>query len=154
MPDLEWRWNGSAWVEYTGGGETGSDHTHNIDQITGLQAQLENLDTRIKKRIAALADAATIIPSSNAYEGGKVTLGGNRLLATPVGTPLDAQDYWLQIKQDATGSRTLTLSSGYATSTDVPWTLSTAANVTDVARFTYDSTTSKWRLMELVHAFV
>lgn len=47
MADLEWRWNGSAWVEYTGGGEVIGYHVHTMDQVAGLEANLENLDNRL-----------------------------------------------------------------------------------------------------------
>jgi hypothetical protein len=111
------------------------------------------VDRILQKRTGILVDGATITPTVEVTEIGKVTLAGNRTLATPAGTPVDGQDYWLHVKQDATGTRTLTLSAGYAVSPDVPFTLSTAANLTDVARFTYDSTSAKWRLMSLLHGF-
>lgn len=66
-----------------------------------------------------------------------VTLAGNRTMSVPTNM-LDGGDYILRVKQDSTGSRTLTFPSAFRWENNTAPTLSTAPNATDVFRFTSD----------------
>jgi len=91
-----------------------------------------------------LTDGATITWAigSAPYANSKVTIAGNRTLN--ITNPVNGGQYTVNITQDATGSRTLTLGSGCT------WkivnggagaiTLTTTANATDILTFTYDGT--------------
>lgn len=92
-----------------------------------------------------LTDAATITPDLSASRTYQVTLGGNRTLANP--TNLQAGDEWLVVvKQDATGSRTLTYgnnyywasSNAYGTGVGTAPTLTTTAGAANILEFYYN----------------
>jgi len=87
----------------------------------------------------SLADAATI--STNALLGNqfKVTLGANRVLGNPTGLH-DGGVYEWHIKQDGTGSRTLSFGSYFKFAGGAAPTLTTTANALDVIRGTYNGT--------------
>jgi hypothetical protein len=90
--------------------------------------------------VVSLTDAATITPNFNNGINFTVTLGGNRTLANPT----NLKQGWsgiIEVKQDATGARTLTYGSGWKFSGGTP-TLSTAAGATDIiAYFVRDAST-------------
>lgn len=95
----------------------------------------------------ALTDGATISWSLSTAPNAKVTLGGNRTLATPTGA-VEGQTYTLQIIQDGTGSRTLT----WPASTIVDWggagtpaLSTTAAKIDIVTLICLNSTTPLFR---------
>ncbi len=56
---------------------------------------------------ATLADAATIVWNAGANPVAKVTLGGNRALS--ISGAVEGAAYYLWVRQDATGNRTLAL---------------------------------------------
>lgn len=94
-----------------------------------------------------LTDGATIAWNMAIGFNAKVTLGGNRTLATPT-NPHIGLTYALEIIQDGTGSRTLT----WPSSSIVDWgsaaapTLSTAAGKRDVVfLYCYDAGTPSFR---------
>ena len=76
-----------------------------------------------------------------------LTLTGNTLLTTPTnGYP--GQRLLYQLKQDGSGNRTLTLSSGFR-SGPITVTLSTAANTTDYLGVIYNAIDNKWDVLGL-----
>lgn len=85
-----------------------------------------------------LTDAASISWDMNNGEVATVTLGGNRALSNP--TNLKVGTYVLIVKQDGTGSRTLTYGSAFKWQGGTAPTLSTAANAVDVLTFVSDGT--------------
>lgn len=93
----------------------------------------------ISVAFVSLADAATI--STNALLGNqfKVTLGANRVLGNPTGLH-DGGVYEWHIKQDGTGSRTLSFGSYFKFAGGTAPTLTTTANALDVIRGTYNGT--------------
>lgn len=94
--------------------------------------------------VFALTDAATITVNAAAGDLQTVTLGGNRTMAAPT-NPVNGQMLMFKLKQDATGSRTVTWNAIYQFTTDLPSpTLSTAANISDYVGFIYDSVSTKW----------
>lgn len=98
--------------------------------------------------VQALTDGATITPSASLGNYWRVTLGGNRTLANPTGTPYDGQKILLEAIQDATGSRTLTLGNKYAFGTDITaLTLTTTASKRDFIGIVYNATADKWYIV-------
>lgn len=92
----------------------------------------------------ALTDGATITVNSDTTDTGKVTIAGNRTMAAPTGTPYGGQRLILRIKQDATGSRTITWNSVFRFPGGTPPTLTTTASKTDYLGFIYNADDSKW----------
>lgn len=85
-----------------------------------------------------LTDGASISWDCNNGQIATVTLGGNRSLNSP--TNLKTGSYVLYIKQDATGSRTLSFGSAFKWAGGVAPVLSTSANAIDIATFVCDGT--------------
>jgi hypothetical protein len=81
----------------------------------------------------ALTDGATIDSDFNAGRVFAVTLGGNRTLANP-SNQAAGQSGIIIVKQDATGSRTLSYGTNYKFAGGAP-TLSTAASAIDVISY-------------------
>lgn len=85
-----------------------------------------------------LTDGASIAWNAAAVQQGAVTLAGNRALANP--SNLTAGAYALIVKQDATGSRTLSFGTAYKWPGGIAPTLSTGANAVDILSFLSDGT--------------
>lgn len=86
-----------------------------------------------------LTDATTIVWDQSSGINFHVTLGGNRTMGQPSST-LEGKTGRLRVKQDATGSRTLSWHADYEFASATAPTLSTAANAEDV--FYYDQMAS------------
>lgn len=86
-----------------------------------------------------LTDGATINWDLRYEQVAEVTLAGNRTLANPTNGEAGGT-YILIVKQDSTGSRTLSFGANYAFPGGTAPTLSTAANAVDVLSFVYDGT--------------
>jgi hypothetical protein len=82
-----------------------------------------------------LTDAGTISMDFSTFINAFVTLGGNRTLGTPANVK-PGQSGLIEIDQDSTGTRTLTLGSGYLTAGGAGITLSTAPNARDAIAYT------------------
>ena len=95
------------------------------------QSQVHNLK--------ALTDAASINWDLRYYPVAEVTLAGNRTLNNP-SSGLAGGVYHLIVRQDATGSRSLTFGSAYHFPAGVAPTLSAAAGAVDRFVFVYDGT--------------
>ena len=77
--------------------------------------------------VVNLTDAATIAVDASAGNDFRVTIGGNRTMATP-SNPADGQKITFQVTQGTGGSYTLSWDSGYEFSAALPQpTLSTTA---------------------------
>lgn len=99
--------------------------------------------------VFALTDGASI--AVNAANGNvqTVTLGGNRTIAAP-SNPLPEQPLIFELKQDTSGSRTVTWTSGaggYTFGTGSAPTLTTTASATDYVGFRYSAIVGKWCYM-------
>lgn len=94
-----------------------------------------------------LTDGATITPNASTGNSFSLTLGGNRTIANP--TNARAGDWlFFRIKQDATGSRSVTWGSAYKWPGGITPSLSTAANAVDhVSGFVQDSSTIECNLV-------
>lgn len=108
---------------------------------------ITHLDASRATAFTALADGATITQACDLQrttQAANVTLGGNRTLAI-TGASAGMRGTLL-IKQDATGSRTLTLPAGskVAGGGSGAVTLSTAANAVDRLQWEYDGANYYW----------
>lgn len=103
-----------------------------------------------------LTDAVTITTDASTGIHFRVTLGGNRTLAAPT-NPTDGQRILWEFIQDATGSRTITLTTGvggFALGTDIPSiTLTTTANKRDIMGALYNATTQQWYVIAFVRGY-
>ena len=123
------------------------------DTVSGWKVLGSNV-TAISKRSVTLADAATITPRCTTTDLGIITLGGNRTIANPSGVASAGQELLLRLKQDATGSRTVTWDTKYRFSTDIPKpTLTTTPGKTDYIRFIYNSEDDRWDCVRVVRGF-
>ncbi len=94
--------------------------------------------------ITTLTDGPNIATNASLGSIFMVTLGGNRTLDNPI-NPTDGQKIIYRIRQDATGSRTITWGSDFRFGTDVPMpTLTTTASKTDYIGFMYNLADAKW----------
>ncbi len=144
-----------AWRVFFGIGANslaGSIYVTGLRFAAGMDASTPVDSIARAERVTALTDGATITPVADTTDIATVTLGGNRTLATPTGTPTDGQKLILRAKQDATGSRTLTLASGYSDPAGL-LSLTTTAAKTDRLTFEYDAALAKWCLIGIVKGF-
>lgn len=82
-----------------------------------------------------------------------LTLTGNLTLANPTNA-VDGQGIAWRIKQDGTGSRTITLGSNFRLGTDVTAVvLSTAASKTDYLAAVYNAADTKWDVIAFTKGF-
>lgn len=86
-----------------------------------------------------LTDIASIITDANNGNVHTVTLAGNRNLSNPLNLKDGATYLWI-IKQDATGSRTLTYGTAFKFEAGITPTLSTAPNAVDILSAISDGT--------------
>lgn len=98
---------------------------------------LYNKQQNFKK--TTLADGTNISWSLNTAQVASVTLAGNRTLDNPTNM-VDGGTYILIVKQDGTGTRTLTYGTAYKWSSGTAPTLSTGANAVDILSFISDGT--------------
>lgn len=100
-----------------------------------------------------LTDAATIATDASLANSFRVTLGGNRTLGNPTNA-VDGQMILWEIKQDGTGSRTLTLDTKFAFGSDITSViLSTAVSKTDLLGVRYNSAADKFWVVSFVRGF-
>ena len=100
--------------------------------IGGIQ-----LDSQSNSPVYSLTDAATITPDWDNGSMQSVTIAGNRTIANP-SNKKDGSTYILKIKQDSTGSRTLTWGTDYKWAGGTAPTLTTTANAVDIITFFCD----------------
>lgn len=125
--------------------------------FTGTVTQAAVTQTgRTLTTYTVLTDAATIAVDASLGNHFTVTLGGNRTLGNPTNPPGAGQDQMIlfAIRQDGTGSRTLTLDTNYRFGTDITSiTLSTGINKTDYLGVRYNVTDSKWDVIAFVKGY-
>jgi len=90
---------------------------------------------------ATLTDGSTINWNALTSPVAKVTLGGNRTIASASAT-VAGQFVSLLVIQDGTGSRTVTWNAAYEFASDTAPTLTTTANLGDLFVFRYNG--AKW----------
>jgi hypothetical protein len=93
--------------------------------------------------LQTLTDGATINWDMSLATAATVTLGGNRTLATPTNIQI-GQTYKLVVKQDATGSRTLTFPGifKWPSGIQLGTLLTPAANAVDIFEIWVESATA------------
>lgn len=89
--------------------------------------------------LSTLTDAANISWDLQLDKVAQVTLADNRTLDNPTNQTAGS-NYFLIVKQDATGSRTLSFDTAYKWEGGTAPTLSTAANAIDIISFISDGT--------------
>ena len=103
--------------------------------------------------VVVLADAPTIAVDAAQGNDFRVTIAGNRSVATPA-NPTDGQKITFQVSQGAGGSFTLSWGTGYQFSSGLPQpTLSTTAGQTDLLGFIYNANKGKWLLVAFIGGF-
>jgi len=103
--------------------------------------------------VVALTDGASIATDASLGNVYTVTLGGNRTIANPT-NPTSGQKIIYSIRQDATGSRTITWGAAFRFSVDLPApTLTTTANKTDHIGFMYNAIDSTWDCLAVTRGF-
>lgn len=127
-----------------------------VDGVSPDGSGAVTLNAKRNKTPATLADAATIATNAALADLFRVELGGNRTLGNPT-NPTDGQIVRWEIKQDATGGRTLSLTapgSKFVFGTDLPSiTLSTAAGATDILAAIYNAAQDEWRVVAFAKGF-
>ena len=93
--------------------------------------------------------AATVTPNAALADTFKITLTGNLTMNAPT-NPVPGRTYRFEFIQDGTGSRLLTLGSGFKTAGGAP-TLSTPAGSIDWMNCYYDGTTF-WAVLNKAYA--
>lgn len=96
-----------------------------------------------------LTYAATTGTDASLSNWFRLTLTGNVTLSNPT-NPTDGQRITWEIIQDATGSRTVTLDTQFAFSTDIPsYTATVTASKRDMLTAQYNAGTSKWYVIAI-----
>lgn len=122
--------------------------------LTGTATAVDvTLSGRLLITPDTLTDAATITVDAALGNDFTVTLGGNRTLGNPSNST-NGQKILFAIRQDGTGSRTLTLDTNYRFGSDITSiTLSTGVNKTDYLGVRYNGTDSKWDVISFVKGY-
>jgi hypothetical protein len=112
---------------------------------------------RISSGVVVLTDDANISLDASLGNHFRVTLGGNRTLNAPTNA-VDGQRITIEVIQDSTGSRTLTLTTGssgaFIFGTDITAiTLTTTANKRDLIGCVYSSSLARWMVVSFVKGF-
>lgn len=104
--------------------------------------------------VVALPYSATVTTDASAGEIFDLTLTGHVTLANPT-NPVDGKTIRWRIRQDATGSRTVTLGNKFVipSSATSPLPFSTAANKTDILAATYHAGRDKWDIIAFVMGY-
>lgn len=108
----------------------------------------ENNTPKKVKHFYKLTDAATIATDCSKSNRFTVTLGGNRTLGNPT-YAADGEIYVWELKQDGTGSHTLSLDTKFAFGTDITSiTLTTTANKRDFLITIYRAADDKFYVLD------
>lgn len=104
--------------------------------------------------VVPLTYAATLNTDASAGDIFDVTLTGNVTLANPT-NPVDGKTIRWRIRQDGTGSRTVTLGNKFVipSSASTPLPFSTAANKMDILAATYHAGRDKWDIVAFVYGY-
>ena len=105
-------------------------------------------------KVVALTYASTLATDAEAGEIFDVTLTDSATLANPT-NPVDGKTLRWRIKQDGTGSRTVTLGNKFVipSSATSPLPFSTAANKLDVLAATYHAGRDQWDIIAFVMGY-
>jgi hypothetical protein len=116
-------------------------------------AQISVESGSVVPAVVHLTDDAMITVDASLGNDFRVTIAGDRGMAAPV-NPENGQQIIFQVTQGADGPFTLSWTSGYEFSSDLPQpALSTGAGQTDLLGFIYDGSRSAWLLAAFVSGF-
>jgi hypothetical protein len=145
-------------VEVSLSGDVSMDNTGLTSINTGVIVNSDISDTaaisltKTRHVVTVLTDASNISLDSSTGTQWTVTLGGNRTLSNPTNA-YNGQVFLVAVKQDGTGSRTLSYDTKFVVG-DVDTTLSTSANTVDYLLFRYDSVRDKFDILDLKQNYV
>ncbi len=132
----------------------GLGNVDNTSDATKNSATTTLTNKRVTKRVVALTDGANIATNSDNGDLFTVTLGGNRTMDNPTGTPTDGQQIMYRLKQDGAGNRTITWGAAFRFSTDVVSpTLTTTLNKIDYVGFQYNVADSTWDCLAVARGY-
>lgn len=145
---------GSTLTGCTRGSQSTTAATHADQAVVGLYLTAATVNQllaeviALETQIGAKQDLGTVLsatPTWNWALGATAELVlGISITALTLSNPLDARFHFLKIKQDATGSRTITWPASVDWGTAAAPTLSTAANKVDLITLYYDSSSAKY----------
>lgn len=132
----------------SGGGDLSADRTLNVDVASNSQfwsaaagAHLLDADgVWSAANEVDLGGGSDVTPDMNTFINGHMTLTGNRTLNNPTNVKVGRSGYF-RVKQDGSGSRTLSFGSNYKFANNTAPTLSDAANAEDILFYTCLSST-------------
>jgi hypothetical protein len=103
--------------------------------------------------VSVITYAATITPVATAANHFRCTLTGNVTLNAPTGG-VDGQKITVELLQDATGGRTLTLGTGFGLGTDITTvTLTTTASKRDYLALIFNAPSGNWDVVGVIHGY-
>ena len=142
MGGSEHFWTGREWVETDIGEVSGTSGQFSpASSYSGTQIISTSLpdvfQTQKAFALKTLTDEATIQWDLSGGQVAEITLAGNRSLGNPT-NQIAGATYILIVRQDGTGSRTLTFSSDYKFPGGTAPTLTTTANAVDILTFVSD----------------
>lgn len=107
----------------------------------------------VSPAVVILTDAPTVSVDASLGNDFRLTIGGNRTMATPA-NPANGEQIIFQVTQGSGSPFTLTWDSGYEFSADLPQpALSTTAGQTDLLGFIYNATKGTWLLAAFLNGF-
>jgi hypothetical protein len=122
-------------------------------QATALAGSTTTQQGGVASAVVNLTDAAPIAVDASLGNDFRVTIGGNRTMATP-SNPAPGQQIIFQITQGTGGPFAIAWDSGYEFSAGLPQpALSTQAGQTDLLGFIYNAAKSRWLLAAFVNGF-
>lgn len=103
--------------------------------------------------VVTLTDSATIAVDASLGNDFRITLGGNRTMATP-SNPSNGQQIIFQVTQGTGGPYTITWDNGYEFSSGLPQpALSVGEGQTDLLGFVYHTVRGTWLLAAYLNGF-
>ena len=126
---------------------------NNLTQTIHVDSPIQ-FHAGVLPKVVALTYASSLATDASTGEIFDVTLTDTATLANPT-NPVDGKTLRWRIKQDATGSRAVTLGDKFVipTSATSPLPFSTAANKMDVLAATYHAGRDKWDVIAFVMGY-
>ena len=143
----------STGLKVASGGITNTEINASAAIARSKLAPGETFTAKVVPSVVTLTDGASIAVDASLGNQFTVTLGGNRTLSNPTNAS-NGQLLLFAIRQDATGSRTLTLDTKFRYGSDISsTTLSTGANKTDYIGVRYHSGDDKFDVISFVKGY-
>lgn len=122
--------------------------------LTTIEGPL-NLDDAVlyHSENSSPASGGSVTPDAFRYNQLLIQMPSGNITINAPSNSVQGAELLVRIRQDGTGSRTVTWNSAYRFSTSFPNTLSTGAYKTDYFRFVYNSVASKWDCISAAKGF-